>query len=214
VIFFEEKMSNKNTGFQAWKARLDYMSSEFPFSSKEEGIIEIRNEDGNLHADNQPARRTPTKITWYQNGRKHGIDADIFGTIFYYYENIRIPLKYHQAINNPDILTIKEVFSNENAELRYVGMKIVGFEKVMKHKNTKIIHTDKKNNQVLFSISGIFEDPISYVKVVNSTAEPDGSYKNYYLCVPPVTQGIKTCAAAVAWTFRMTEKEYCPSQET
>ena len=45
----------KNKGFEAWKARLDYMGKEFPFSSKEEGIIQIRNEDGNLHADHQPA---------------------------------------------------------------------------------------------------------------------------------------------------------------
>ena len=205
----------KNIGFEAWKARLDYMGKEFPFTTPEEGIKQIRNEVNNLHADHEPAWRSPTRIIWYKDGRKHGIDADRFGSIFYYYENIRIPPKYHQAISNPELLTVEEVLKHSNSEVRYVGMKIVGFDRVMKSKNCKVIHKDETKGQVLFTISGIFDEPISYVKVVNSTVEPDGfTYKNYFLCVPPPSEGIKTCAAAVAWTFRKEEKDYNPSQET
>ena len=201
----------KNKGFEAWKARLDYMGKEFPFSSKEEGIIQIRNEDGNLHADHQPAFRSPTRIIWYQNGRKHGVDADIYGSIHYYYENIRIPLKYHQAINKPELLTVEEVLKNPNAELRFVGMKIVGFEAIRKSKNAKTIHKDAKIDAELFHIKGIFDEPVAYVAVWNSTQEPDGTFKRYYLCVPPT---VKTCKEAIAWTFNMKEDEYNPSQET
>lgn len=201
----------KNTGFDAWKARLDYMNKEFPFSTKEEGVIQIRNEDGNLHADHQPAFRSPTRIIWYQNGRKHGVDADIYGSIHYYYENIRIPLKYHQAINKPELLTVEEVLKNTNAELRFVGMKIVGFESVRKSKNAKTIHKDTKIDAELFHIKGVFDEPVAYVAVWNSTAEQDGTFKRYYLCIPP---DIKTCKAAIAWTFYMKEDEYNPSQET
>jgi hypothetical protein len=201
----------KNTGFDAWKARLEYMNKEFPFSKPEEGIVTIKNEEGRLHADHVPAWRSPTRIMWYRDGRKHGIDADIYGSITYYFENIRIPSKYYQAMSNPDLLTVEEVLGHTNQEVRYVGMKIVGFDRIMKHKNCKIIHKDEKKGQVLFTISGIFEEPVAYVKVVNSTAEPTGEFKNYFLCVPPE---VKSCKEAVAWTFRMTADEYMPSQET
>lgn len=205
----------KNTGFDAWKARLDYMNKEFPFSKPEEGIVTIKNEEGRLHADHEPAWRSPTRIMWYRDGRKHGIDADIYGSITYYYENIRIPPKYHQAVADPELLTVEEVLKHTNQEVRYVGIKIVGFDRIMKHKNCKIIDRDEKKGQVLFTISGIFEEPVAYVKVINSTAEPDGSFKNYFLCVPPPSEGIKSCAAAVAWTFGFKNAgDYHPEQET
>lgn len=201
----------KNYGFDAWKARLEYMGKDQPFTKPGEGIKEIRNEVNSLHADNEPAWRSPTRVIWYKDGRKHGIDADIHGSIHYYYENIRIPPKYHQAISDPELLTVEEVLKHSNQEVKYVGMKIVGFDRVMTHKNCKIIHKDESTDQVLFEIKGVFDEPIKYVRVWNSTAEPDGSYKPYYLCVPPET---KTCKQGVAWTFRKEEKDYNPSQET
>ena len=199
----------KNKGYEAWIARLEYMGSEFPFT--ESGIVQKRNEDGNLHADNEPAWRSPTRVIWYQNGRKHGVDADKFGSIHYYYENIRIPLKYHQAISNPSLLTVEEVLGNNNQELRFVGMKIIGFETIRKSKNAKTIHKDPKIDAELFHIKGVFDEPVAYVAVWNSTAEPDGTFKRYYLCVPP---NLKTCKSAIAWTFYKKENEYNPSQET
>ncbi len=42
-------------------------------------------------------------------------------------------------------------------------------------------------------------------------AEPDGSHRDYWICVPP---HVKTAREAVARTFRMREKEYDPTQET
>ena len=201
----------KNYGFDAWKARLEYMGKDQPFTKPGEGIKEIRNEVNSLHADNEPAWRSPTRVIWYKDGRKHGIDADIHGSIHYYYENIRIPPKYHQAISDPELLTVEEVLKHSNQEVKYVGMKIVGFDRVMTHKNCKIIHKDESTDQVLFEIKGVFDEPIKYVRVWNSTAEPDGSYKPYYLCVPPE---MMRCKQAVAWTFRKEEKDYNPSQET
>jgi hypothetical protein len=195
----------KNSGFEAWKARLDYFGKEFPFGP----IQKFFNEEGNLHRDNGPAFITPTRITHYINGRKHGIDADIYGSLNYYYENIRIPPHF---FTKPESLTIEEVLKHTNAEVRYVGMRIIGMDKVLNDKNTKIIHRDEEKDMVLFQFSGVFEsESISYLKVVNSTMEPDGTFKNYYLCVPPTC---KTCREAVAWTFKMDEKEYFPTQET
>jgi hypothetical protein len=49
------------------------------------------------------------------------------------------------------------------------------------------------------------------VKVKNSTAEPDGTYKDYYLRVPP---WMRTPSEAVSWTFGMIPYEYEPQMET
>jgi len=194
----------KNQGFDAWKARLDFFSTEYPFGP----ITRLTNEEGNLHKDDGPAYITPTRITWYRNGKKHGLDADKWGSISYYYEGVRIPPHFY---TKPDSLTITEVLAHPNTEVRYVGIKIVGMDRVLESNNTTIIHKDKQKNQILFQIKGIFDEPVSYVKVVNSTQEPDGTYKDYYLCVPPT---VKTCQEAVAWTFRLEEQEYQPEQET
>lgn len=194
----------KNNGFDAWKARLDFFSTEYPFGP----IQRFTNEEGNLHKDDGPAYITPTRITWYRNGRKHGLDADKWGSISYYYEGVRIPPHFY---TKPESLSITEVLAHTNTEVRYVGIKIVGMDRVLESNNTTIIHKDKQKNQILFQIKGIFEEPVSYVKVVNSTQEPDGTYKDYYLCVPP---DMKTCKQAVAWTFRLEEQEYQPGQET
>lgn len=201
----------KNSGFDGWKARLDFMRKDFPFTKKEEGIVTIKNEEGRPHADNEPAWRSPTRIMWYRDGRKHGIDADIYGSITYYFENIRIPTKYYQAMSNPDLLTVEEVLAHSNAEVKYVGIKIIGYNKIKKHKNCKIVNTCKETGMELFKISGIFTEPVCVLKVINSTAEPDGTFKEYFLTVPPE---MKTAKEAVAWTFRMTPEEYAPSQET
>jgi len=194
----------KNDRFAAWKARLNYMKTDFPFGP----IQRKTNEEGRLHADGEPAFISPTRITYYQNGRKHGIDADIFGTIHYYFDNIRIPPNYY---TKPESLTVEEVLGHPNAEVRYVGMKALGMEKVLAHKKTKVVHRDEEKGMVLFRINGVFDEPVSYLKVVNSTAEPDGTFKNYYLCVPPT---MKTCREAVAWTFNMKDSEYNPVHET
>ncbi len=54
-------------------------------------------------------------------------------------------------------------------------------------------------------------DPVVMVEVINSTPEPDGSRRTYFLRVPP---GTRTATAAVAWTFGMRESEYAPAHET
>jgi YHS domain-containing protein len=200
----EGGLAMKNSGYEAWKARLEFFNKEYPFGP----IQKFTNEEGRLHRDDGPAYISPTRICWYKDGRKHGIDADKFGSVSFYYENIRIPPKFYYK---PEELTLFEVLAHANTEVRFVGMKIIGMDKVLKHKNTKIVHKDDSKGQVLFKIHGIFNDPVCYVKVVNSTAELDGTYKNYYLCVPP---HMKTCQEAVAWTFRLEADEYVPQQET
>ena len=45
---------------------------------------------------------------------------------------------------------------------------------------------------------GMEGESVRVVEVVNATPEPDGSYRNYFLQVPP---SVRTAREAVAWTF-------------
>jgi hypothetical protein len=54
-------------------------------------------------------------------------------------------------------------------------------------------------------------EPIVMIEVVNSPPEPDGSFKRYWLRVPPAVQ---TTREAVAWTFDMPANDYAPTIET
>jgi hypothetical protein len=55
------------------------------------------------------------------------------------------------------------------------------------------------------------DEPMVVVKVTNSTPEPDGTFRIYFLRVPP---NIRTARGAVAWTFGMREDDYTPIVET
>ncbi|MBA3992114.1 MAG: hypothetical protein C0469_01210, partial [Cyanobacteria bacterium DS2.3.42] len=55
------------------------------------------------------------------------------------------------------------------------------------------------------------DEPLVMVRVKNSTAEPDGSFREYFLRVPPF---MRTAKEAVAWTFDFREDQYQPEEET
>ncbi len=54
-------------------------------------------------------------------------------------------------------------------------------------------------------------EPLVWVQVINSTPEPDGSFKDYFLRVPP---WMTTAREAVAWTFGEDEESYAPDVQT
>ena len=186
-----------------WFTLLDKHRKEYPFGP----IEEHRNEDGRLHRENGPAYISPTQVIWYINGRKHGPFVDIWGTILHYYENILVP---PQWIKHPEKLQFKDIMTNPNQELRYVGIRIYGYERIIEDERCSIVDEDQAN-RILFEIKDVLPVPFRVVKVLNSTPEIDGTRKPYFLTVP---QTCKTCKEAVAWTFTMEEKEYNPLQET
>jgi len=47
--------------------------------------------------------------------------------------------------------------------------------------------------------------------VTNSTPEPEGHLKKYFIRVPPAT---RTAREGVAWTFGMGPQEYNPKKQT
>jgi hypothetical protein len=114
-----------------------------------------------------------------------------------------------QIVMRPQSLTVAQVSTEENAEVRRVMIERMGFARYIRESGAKLIHTDKRGK--LWRADRPNDTPIVMVEVRNSTAEPDGSIKDYFLRVPPDT---KTATAAVAWTFGMKSTDWRPGVES
>ena len=145
-----------------------------------------------------------------EQGRLHCTDGiacgypDGWGV--YAVHGVRVPA---DIIENPASITVDRIEKESNAEVRRVMIDRYGQDRYLLDSNAKVVHQDDFGVLYRKELKG--DEPIVMVKVVNSTPEPDGSYKDYFLRVDP---SCKTAKGAIAWTFGMTEKEYCPAQES
>jgi hypothetical protein len=120
------------------------------------------------------------------------------GSSLYSFHGVRIP-KY--IIETPDKLTVDIIEKEPNAEVRRVMIERYGTEKFILDSKNEIVHADDYGTLYKKSLEN--DEPIMVVKVVNSTMEPDGSFKDYFIRVDPNAYGgLKTARAAVASTWR------------
>lgn len=104
---------------------------------------------------------------------------------------------------------MKLIEQEGNIEVRRALIDMYGLEHFIRDSAAKKIQQDEFG--VLYEKQVPGDEPIVVVKVYNSTPEPDGSIKAYFLRVPP---RVRTAKEAVAWTFNMEKEDYNPSQET
>lgn len=96
---------------------------------------------------------------------------------------------------------VSDIEKETNAEVRRVMIELYGQEKFIIDSNTKCIHSDDYGSLYRKELEG--DEPLMMVKVVNSTMEPDGTFKDYWIRVDPNAYGgLKTAKAAVASTWR------------
>ena len=107
------------------------------------------------------------------------------------------------------LITAKEVLAEENAEVRRIMVDQMGPEKFVHVSGAKEVGVDDFGT--LYTLPTPEGRTLDFVKVINSTPEPDGSSKHYFLRVPP---GMRTAHAAVARTFGRSAQEYAPAIET
>lgn len=106
-------------------------------------------------------------------------------------------------------LTIADIQGEENAEVRRVMLEYFGFERYLRDSGATKVHADESG--VLWRVVIPGDEPLTMVEVINSTPEPDGTRRTYFLRVPPRTS---TAKEGVAWTFGLTEDEYQPLAQT
>jgi hypothetical protein len=114
-----------------------------------------------------------------------------------------------EIIEKPESVTAAKVDAEPNAEIRRVMVELMGYERYILESGAKLIHSD--DTGALYRKEFQDDEALVVVHVLNATPEPDGSIKKYMLRVPPT---ITRAREAVAWTFGMHEKDYCPAVET
>lgn len=113
-------------------------------------------------------------------------------------------------ITAPHTITIAQIENERNVEVRRLMMQRFGQARFISESGAQEIHRDDFGVLYRKKFTGD-DEPLVMVKVTNKTAELDGTYKEYFLRVPP---DISTAKAAVAWTFNMDADEYAPILET
>lgn len=144
-------------------------------------------------------------------GRLHSIDSPAVqypdGWSIYAIHGVRI--KEHIVIN-PEKITVEEIESENNTEVRRVMREKYGNDRYIKDSGAVLFHKDRYGELYRKEIKNDNE-PFCMVKVINSTAESDGTFNIYFLQVPP---SCRTTHEAVAWTFGKTVENYNPLIET
>jgi hypothetical protein len=124
----------------------------------------------------------------------------------FHFNGVRVT---EQIICAPETLTIDQIESEPNVEVRRVMIDRFGPERFLTESIVEIIHRDDWGTLYQKAFTG--DEPLTMVKVINRTAEPDGSFREYFLRVPPT---MRTAREAVAWTFGKRETDYCPDIES
>ena len=152
----------------------------------------------------------PRPVLCLEGDRLHCADGPAVwwphGQRFFFWRGVQV---HADVILHPEQLTVKRIQEERNAEVRRVCLERYGWGRYLLDSGAQVVHADEFGT--LYSTDLPDDEPLVMVSVVNSTAEPDGSFKPYLLRVPPT---MTTAREAVAWTFGVTATQYAPSLET
>lgn len=146
------------------------------------------NENGLVHSDTKAAIE-------FEDGFK-----------VYALNEIAVP---KNIIEHPESVTAEFINQLNNVELRRILLSRFGEERFIEELGAEACHSDEFGT--LYRVAMVDDEALTMVKVKNSTPEKDGSYKHYFLRVPP---SMNTAKEAVAWTFAMNEGDFNPDIET
>lgn len=141
----------------------------------------------------------------YHNESKPSIIFDD-GTEVFSWHGRNVP---RHIIEQPEDITIEMIDRERNIEIRTILIDRYGISKFLEDSGARVIQQDEYGT--LFERHFTNDEPLLVVMVKNSTPEPDGTYKHYFLRVPPTTL---TAKAGIAWTFSLSEDEYDPNIQT
>jgi hypothetical protein len=146
------------------------------------------------------------------------------GERYRFWRGLPVP---RRVVEEPESLTVSDVHSEWNVEVRRVMLERMGFERYVREAGGRVIAEDDYGRlwrcspmpdepSPLAFLEGAFlevedSEPLVFVEVANATRAPDGSARRYFLRVPPT---VSTPHEAVAWTFGLSASRYSPSAES
>jgi hypothetical protein len=145
------------------------------------------------------------------------------GFALYFVHGVRVR---ERVVMRPETITAAEVLAEPNSEVQRIMAERMGWERFLAESGAEEIHRDDWG--ILYRRRLVDEDAL-FVKVVNSTPEPDGSVKDYVLAVHPELRPMSrgrggepvlgrpqklTARNAVGSTFGLRGEEYAPLYES
>ena len=149
------------------------------------------------------ARRTciavPRPALHLEAGRLHRPDGPAVewksGTSYWFWEGLHVPKRI--AARSSERARLQVLVRTRNLELRRLLLDRIGYERFLDIAGTELVAQDDFGKLWRTELE-IDNEPLHVVEVINSTPDPDGSYRRYFLRVPPTS---RTARQAVAWTF-------------
>lgn len=128
----------------------------------------------------------------------------------YAVHGVRLPA---YIIEHPEQITVERIAAESNAEIRRIMITRYGIPRYMKDSGAELVH-ELPNNYFVKGLAGarLFrqlrsgDSDLVVCQVRNSTPEPDGSIKPYFLRIDPrayAGEAARNCHAAIASTFRL-----------
>src|SRR6266498_2679357 len=115
-----------------------------------------------------------------------------------------------RVVEAPGTLTVEQISGEPNVEVRRIMIDRLGADRYLACAGAKLVDDDGEWGKLWhLELSG--DEPLVMVEVVNSTPESDGSFKDYFLRVPPT---MRSAHEAVAWTFDMRPGDYRETMAT
>ena len=151
----------------------------------------------------------PRLIRQDANGRLHSPDGPALlygdGSKVYAWKGILIPAHLIEERNGIDVHGIE---AEHDPQIRRCMIDIMTPQRFIEQSGAYRVAQDESGT---LWRQRWWWDAWAAVEVVNGTPEPDGTYKHYFLQVPPT---VRTPREAVAWTYGLSKRHYRPSMRT
>ena len=163
-----------------------------------------------ITADELVVAERPSAVRTDDRRRLHHASEPAFSWLSdireFYIHGVHVP---SYIIEQPETITITEIESERNAEVRRVMIERYGRARFLTESGAAQIHADDFGILYRKEVTG--DEPIVMVKVINATPDPAGTFKDYFLRVPPT---MRAAREAVAWTFEKEADAYAPAVQT
>jgi Domain of unknown function (DUF6745) len=129
------------------------------------------------------------------------------GSGLWYWHGVQMS---ESAGRKPERVTPRRIAGWANSERRRVAIERIGLEAFLRGLGAEIVQQDDYG-RLWRTRQEVDGEAYVAVEVTNATPEADGSYRRYFLRVPPST---RTARAAVAWSFGIGARDYMPLVQT
>jgi hypothetical protein len=152
----------------------------------------------------------PSALSRDDQGRLHRADGPALawpdGTAVHLWHGERLPHEVIDQLAHPSVQRIQAAADERLAELM---LEAYGAARYLRDAGAVRVHQDGTGTLWYAPLRGSAR--LAMVEVVNTTPEPDGTHRTYWLRVPPWTERARE---AVAWTFQVPPSDYRPVVES